>query len=161
MIRENNPAARLIIAGRKDLAREDLDRAIREFHLEGGVIWTGELAPSELADVYGLADVFLYGSVYEGFGRVLVEAGAAGLPVVATATAGARDIVEQGRTGFLVPIEDASALARRASELLADQALRRKMGAAAREIIPVKFSPEKMFDEIVSQWRETAADGMP
>jgi glycosyltransferase involved in cell wall biosynthesis len=159
-VREKISTARLILAGRKDLAREDLDRVVREFHLEGSIIWAGELAPSALADMFSIADVFLYASVYEGFGRVLAEAGAAGLPVVATATAGARDIVEDGRTGFLVPIEDAPALARRASELLADPASRRKMGAAAREIIPMKYSPEKMFDGIVAQWRETAAEGM-
>ncbi len=158
-IREKNPEARLLIAGRKELAREDLDRIVRGFHLEESVTWTGELSPSELAVAFGLADVFLYASVYEGFGRVLVEAGAAGLPVVATATAGARDIVEEGRTGFLVPIEDASALARRACALLADPALRRNMGTAAQKILPKKFPPEKMFDGIVSQWRETAAAG--
>ncbi len=158
-IRKKNPEARLLIAGRKELAREDLDRIVRGFHLEESVTWTGELAPSELAVAFGLADVFLYASVYEGFGRVLVEAGAAGLPVVATATAGARDIVEEGRTGLLVPIEDASALGRRACDLLADPVLRRNMRTAAQKSLPEKFAPEKMFDGIVSQWRETAAAG--
>ena len=156
----NFPRARLVVAGRKELAQDDLDRAARESGISESLVWTGELAPSELAHVYGLADIFLYASIYEGFGRVLVEAGAAGLPVVATATAGAREIVEEGRTGILVPIEDASALAQRASELLADPALRRKMGTAAHKIIPIKFSPEKLFDGIVSQWRETAAGGV-
>ena len=158
-IREKNPAARLIVAGRKELAQEDLDRAARNLNIEDALTWTGELAHSELADAFSIADIFLYPSIYEGFGRVLAEAGAAGLPVVATATAGARDIVEDGRTGFLVPIEKASALARRACELLADPVLRRNMGTAAHKIIPVKFPPEKMFDGIVSQWRETAAAG--
>jgi glycosyltransferase involved in cell wall biosynthesis len=159
-IREKNPRARLLVAGWRDLAQEDLDRAVREFQLGDTVTWTGELAPSELADMYNLADVFLYTSIYEGFGRVLVEAGAAGLPVVATATAGARDIVDENRTGFLVSIEDASALVRRACDLLSDPELRRKLGNAAQESVPVKFSPEKMFDGIVSQWRETASAAM-
>jgi glycosyltransferase involved in cell wall biosynthesis len=159
-ILEKFPRARLVVAGRKELAQDDLDRAARETGIRESLVWTGELAPSELARVYGVADIFLYASIYEGFGRVLVEAGAAGLPVVATATAGARDIVEEGRTGFLTPTEDASALARHACALLADPALRRKMGTAAHKIIPEKFPPEKLFDGIVSQWRETAAAGM-
>ncbi|MGB7537161.1 MAG: glycosyltransferase family 4 protein [Anaerolineales bacterium] len=156
-IRKTFPQARLVVAGRKDLAQEDLDRAARESGMGGSLVWTGELAGVELAGMYGAADVFLYPSIYEGFGRVLVEAGAAGLPVVASATAGARDIVDDGDTGYLVPVEDASALARRACSLLSDPAARRKMGAAARAAVPVKFPPEKMFDGIVSQWRETAS----
>jgi glycogen(starch) synthase len=159
-IREQFPGARLVIAGRKNLAQENLDRAIRKYHLEDAVTWTGELMLTDLADVYRLADVFLYASIYEGFGRVLVEAGAAGLPVVTTATAGARDIIEENRTGFLVPIEDASALARRACDLLSDPELRRRLGTAAQEHIPVKFSPEKLFDGIVAQWRDTAGAGV-
>jgi glycosyltransferase involved in cell wall biosynthesis len=155
-IRQRIPEARLLIAGRKELAQEDLDSAARKFGIEDALIWTGELAHSELADAFSIADVFLYASIYEGFGRVLVEAGAAGLPAAATATAGARDIVEEGRTGFLVPIEDASALARRACDLLSDPAARRAMGRAARETVPARFPPEKMYDGIVSQWRETA-----
>jgi 1,4-alpha-glucan branching enzyme len=159
-IREQFPAARLVIAGRKNLAQENLDRAIQKFHLEDAVIWTGELAPADLAEVYNLAEVFLYSSIYEGFGRVLVEAGASGLPVVATTTAGARDILEENRTGFLVPLEDAPALARRACDLLSDPELRRRLGTAAQERVPEKFSPEKLFDGIVSQWRDTAGAGV-
>jgi glycosyltransferase involved in cell wall biosynthesis len=159
-IRLSQPEARLLIAGRKELAQEDLERAARENRIEDALVWGGELTPSSLAAAFGIADVLLHSSIYEGFGRVLVEAGAAGVPVVATATAGAREIVEESRTGYLVPIEDGAALARRASELLSDPAARRRMGTAAREILPVKFAPDKMFEGIVSQWRETADTGV-
>jgi glycosyltransferase involved in cell wall biosynthesis len=159
-IRRANPETRLLIAGRRELAQEDLERVAREHRIEDALVWGGELTPGSLAAAFGIADIFLYSSIYEGFGRVLVEAGTAGLPVVATATAGARDIIEEGRTGFLVPIEDASALARRAIELLSEPDEIRKMGAAARELLPVKFAPEKMFEGIVSQWRETAKGGL-
>ncbi|MBN2084378.1 MAG: glycosyltransferase family 4 protein [Anaerolineales bacterium] len=159
-IREKNPDARLLIAGRKELAQEDLDRAARKFFLEDALTWTGELAHSELADAFAGADVFLHASIYEGFGRVLAEAGAAGLPVTATATAGARDIIVEGETGFLVPVENAAALARRACDLLSDPESRRKMGETARENILERFDPAKMVDGIVAQWRETAAAGV-
>ncbi len=156
-IRTRFPEARLVVAGRKELAQEDLDRAASESGLGGSLIWTGELAAADLAGMYGAADVFLFASIYEGFGRVLVEAGAVGLPVVATETAGAADIVSDGETGYLVPIEDAKGLARRACELLAKPEQCSRMSAAALERIHGRFNPAEMFDGIVSQWRETAA----
>ncbi len=90
----------------------------------------------------------------------MVEAGAAGLPVVATATAGARDIIRDGETGYLAPIEDAPALAARARELLADPERRATMGAAARKFIRDQFDPGRSYDAVVSQWREVAAMGL-
>jgi glycosyltransferase involved in cell wall biosynthesis len=159
-IRGNFPDARLVVSGRKELAQENLDRAARKFQLGGSLVWAGELEPGDLAGMYGAADVFLYSSVYEGFGRVLVEAGAAGLPVAATATAGASDIVRDGETGFLVPVEDARALARRACELLASPELRARMGGAARERIRAQFDPDRLFDAVVAQWRDGAEAGV-
>jgi glycosyltransferase involved in cell wall biosynthesis len=159
-IRRKLPDARLVVAGRKELAQEDLDGAAQAFRLGESLVWTGELGGEDLAGLYGAADIFLYPSLYEGFGRVLVEAGAAGLPVAATATAGARDIVSDGETGFLVPIEDSHSLAQRAGELLSKPELSSRMSAAAQKIIPDRFDPSKMFDGIVSQWRETAAAGV-
>jgi len=159
-IRAKLPEARLIVAGRKELAQEDLERIAREFRLGESLVWTGELAHEDLAGMYGAADVFLYPSIYEGFGRVLVEAGAAGLPAVATATAGAADVVIDGKTGFLVPIEDASALAQRTCNLLSTPELCSRMSAAGQERIRNQFDPENMFDAVVSHWRETAAAGV-
>lgn len=155
-IRATNPAAKLVLAGRKDLAREDLDRAGRELGMGESLVWTGELPHADLAGIFALADVFLHPSIYEGFGRVLVEAGAAGLPVVATRTAGAVDIVRDGETGYLAPIEDAPALAARAREILADPSRRADMGAAAQEWIRAQFDPDRAVDRIVSQWRDVA-----
>jgi glycosyltransferase involved in cell wall biosynthesis len=158
-IRKSFPEAKLVIAGRKDLAQEDLDRDAEDAQLGDSLVWLGELTHSDLAGMYSAADVFLYPSIYEGFGRVMVEAGAAGLAVVATATAGARDIIRDGETGYLVPIEDASALASRASDMLARADLRARMGDAARTRIRNQFDPGRLFDGIVSQWREAAATG--
>lgn len=159
-VRARLPDARLVVAGRKLLAQEDLDRTARNAGIAGSLIWAGELDRDGLAGLFGAADVFLYSSIYEGFGRVLVEAGAAGMPVVATETAGAADIVRDGGTGFLVPVEDAPALAQRAGDLLSDRALRVRMGKAARERIRTAFDSEKMFAAVVSQWRDAAAEGV-
>ncbi|MBN1438489.1 MAG: glycosyltransferase family 4 protein [Anaerolineales bacterium] len=159
-IRVRFPGARLVVAGRKELAQEDLDRAAKRAGLGGSLVWTGALALQDLAGMYGAADVFLYPSIYEGFGRVLVEAGAAGLPVVATRTAGAEDIVADGETGLLAPVEDARALAQNACGLLADVEKHSRMGSAARTRILSRFDPDRLFDGIVAQWRDVAAAGV-
>jgi 1,4-alpha-glucan branching enzyme len=160
-IRARFPSARLVVAGRKELAQEDLDRAAQTHRLDGdALVWTGELAHGELAALFSMADVFVYSSIYEGFGRVLVEAGAAGLPAVSTATAGAADIVCDGETGYLTPLEDARTLAWRGGELIADRKLRARMGAAAREHVRRQFDPARMSAGIVDQWRAVAAENL-
>jgi L-malate glycosyltransferase len=92
------------------------------------------------------ADAFVLPSLHEGFGLVLLEAMRAGLPVIATASGGPPDFVEDGRTGFLVRPGDESALADRIARLAGDLELRRRMGAAGREG-STRFSPERMAAE--------------
>lgn len=78
------------------------------------------------------ADVFLLTSRYEGFGNVLIEAMAAGLPVVATASHGTRDIVRHEETGLLVESHDAASVAQALERVLTDGDLRRRMAGASR-----------------------------
>jgi glycosyltransferase involved in cell wall biosynthesis len=89
---------------------------------------------SETADVtsyLAAADVVAVPSRNEGMGRVIVEAMALGLPVVATAVGGIPDVVTDGECGRLVEPEDSGALAAALIELGRDPALRRKLGEAA------------------------------
>ena len=78
------------------------------------------------------ADVFALASRYEGFGNVLIEAMACGAPVVATDTDGARDIVQRGENGLLVPVGDACAMADAIVALVRDRGLRSRLAADAR-----------------------------
>jgi glycosyltransferase involved in cell wall biosynthesis len=159
-IRRSFPRARLVIAGRRDLAQEDLPRAEKRAGVGDAVTWMEDIYLRDLAALYGASDVFLFPSLYEGFGRVLVEAGAAGLPAVATATSGAADILRDGETGYLTPIEDPAAMAEKACALLDDPALRKELGARARRRVSESFDPAKLFEAVVAQWRETAAVGL-
>ena len=88
------------------------------------------------------ADVFVFPSAPDGEGMpgVLIEAGLCGLPVVATRVAGASTVLEDGRTGLLVGIDDADALARAVSELVRDSVRRRVMGQAARDRCTANFA---------------------
>jgi UDP-glucose:(heptosyl)LPS alpha-1,3-glucosyltransferase len=92
--------------------------------------------------VYELADTFVLPSSYETFSLVTFEAAAYGLPILATAVSGVRELIEDGQTGFLIT-PDPGAIAERLVELGADPALRTRLGQAARQSAR-EFGWEKM-----------------
>jgi glycosyltransferase involved in cell wall biosynthesis len=84
----------------------------------------------------------------EGLPNVVVEAAASGLPVVATTHSGIPEAVEDGTTGFLVPENDAEALAARLADVLGSEPLRREMGAAARRLAERKFDRQMLTERL-------------
>jgi glycosyltransferase involved in cell wall biosynthesis len=81
--------------------------------------------------------------------KTLIEAAAAGRPIVATDVPGCRDVVQDGVNGLLVPPHDPPALAAALERLLRDPEQRRAMGARSREIAVEKFSDERIVGEIL------------
>jgi glycosyltransferase involved in cell wall biosynthesis len=92
-----------------------------------------EFPPSELVEWYLASDLFVLTSELEGFSTALVEAMAAGLPVVATDVAGIRGRVESGKNGWLHPFRNAEGIAESMRQLLLDEDQRRRFGEAARQ----------------------------
>ncbi len=159
LVRQRLPRARLLLIGDERQAQEDLGAEIERLGIGAGLIWLKRGAPhGELPGYYQAADVYVHTSNYEGFGRVMVEASAAGRPVVATDTAGAREIVDDGRTGFLVPVDDAHALAERLLQLLKDGETARRMGRVGRRRMRAKFDPERNTEAIVEMWRRVVRE---
>jgi glycosyltransferase involved in cell wall biosynthesis len=89
-------------------------------------------ARADIPELLARSDVFVLSSRSEGFPVSILEAMAAGLPVVATDVGGVAEAVEDGETGFLVPAADSEALARALERLVSDADLRRRLGAAGR-----------------------------
>ncbi len=108
----------------------------------------GRLPHHETVALYGQCDVFVLPTHREGFPVSVLEAMAASLPVVATPVGAIPDVVREGREGHLVPVRDASALARRLRELVEDPARRRAMGCAARERVERHFCVEIVVAEL-------------
>jgi glycosyltransferase involved in cell wall biosynthesis len=115
------------------------------------------------ARVFADHDVFVLPSLFEGTPLTLLEAMASGLPVVTTATCGMLDVVTDGRTGILVPRRDPGAIAAALGRLRADAGLRRRLGAAARDIALRAYSWEQAaapiaaaYDAAVRRRRERA-----
>ena len=113
----------------------ELEHAVREqvagLGLENRVRFLGIRA--DVADILRASDVFVLSSRWEGNPMSVMEAMAAGLPVVSTAVGGVPELVREGETGLLVPSEDAEALAQAIQALVDDPARRQAMGAAARQ----------------------------
>jgi glycosyltransferase involved in cell wall biosynthesis len=110
----------------------------------------------DMPAAYKLADVVVSASTDpEGFGRVIVEAQAMGRPVVATDHGGARETIEPGATGWLVPPRDPAALAAAIGEALAlDPAARVAFGGRARAHVAANFSRERMCARTIEVYEE-------
>ena len=104
-------------------------------------------------------DVFVFPSLWEGFGLGLAEAMAAGLPVVASNVDGIPEMVEDGVSGVLVPPGDATALADALRDVLAGGDRRGSLGAAAQERIEGAFTAQRMLEEYAELYREVVAGG--
>ncbi len=102
-------------------------------------------------------DVVVSASRSEAFGLTIVEAMAAGVPVVATATAGACEIIHPNQTGHLVPIGDVHGLAAAISLLVKNPAQRRQMSESARQAVTQSFSLERMVSNTEAVYREVVS----
>lgn len=101
----------------------------------------------DVVELLRTLDVFVSASRSESFGIAMVEAMAGGVPVVATMTAGAREIIDENKTGVLVPIEDEKAMAEAICELLDDPQRRERLAHDARRMVSERFSLDRMVDE--------------
>lgn len=132
----------------------ELRGLIRELGLEGSVTMTGQVA--DATPYFEAMDVAVNASLGEGFGIVLIEAMAAGTPVVAVASGGPREIVEDGVTGVLVADNSPELLAEAVGELLADADRRARMSTAAIAACRRRFSAEAMAAGITAELSELA-----
>lgn len=141
----------LVGAGPEEQALREL---VKREGLESCVHFRGPASRDQIAEVFAAADIFVLTSDYEGFARVLMEAGAAALPIVSTAVSGADEAVLDGRTGYLVPIRDAQAVAEKLAILLSSAELRREMGVAGRAHIRRHLDPRTNTPGQLAIWKK-------
>jgi glycosyltransferase involved in cell wall biosynthesis len=135
-----------------------LRRLVREQQLEGRVTFAGSQSKGALRTFYQQADVLIFPSLWqEPFGRVLVEAMAAGLVVVGTATGGAAEILTNEENALVFPAGDAHALARAVTRLADSATLRARLAHTARQQARDRFSVDRMTAEIETYLNEMAS----
>jgi glycosyltransferase involved in cell wall biosynthesis len=147
--------ARLIMVGSGELL-EACKQMANALGISSSVKFPGVCSPSEIAGMLRSATAFVQHSIRtsygdsESLGVVFLEAGASGLPVVATKHDGIPEVVIDGETGFLVREGDIEEMAQCMIKLAKDPALAAQLGKAARERICTKFSMEKSINNL---WR--------
>jgi phosphatidylinositol alpha 1,6-mannosyltransferase len=125
-----------------------------------GAVFLGARHGAQLARIYASLDVFVHSGPYETFGQTIQEAAASGLPVVAPDAGGPADLVEHGRTGYLVAPHSASALAEAAGRLVAQPELRAAMGAAGRRAV-LGRSWSAVCDELIAHYEAVLGTSRP
>jgi len=144
------PGARLLIAGEGPL-QAALESRARASGAGDRVRFLGPRA--DVADLVQAADLFALSSVREGLPITLLEAMRAGCPAVATHVGGAREAIEDGVTGRIVPPGEPVALGQALLELLSDPVRARALGAAGRERWARCFTAERMVSETEALYR--------
>lgn len=146
----------LIVVGDGDL-RHSLEQRAAALGIAGRVRFLG--ARRDLGDLLNAVDLFVLPSLWEGLPLSLVLAMGAGLPVVATRVAGLPEVVDDERTGLLVPPGDSRALGAALARVVGDAALGRRLGAAAREAVLPKFGVEGYVASVASLY-DRLLDGL-
>jgi glycosyltransferase involved in cell wall biosynthesis len=121
------------------------------------VLFRGVVA--DVAAYLRASDVFAFPTLGEGMPNALLEAMATGLPCVASAVGGCRDVLTDGETGLLVPAGDAAAFQGALEAVVQSAALRARLGAAARAAAVAQFSLETMVDRYEACYRVVLAGG--
>lgn len=139
------PETQFVLAGVGEI-REQLEKLVAELGLSDHFHFLGWLDDAD--KLLCAMDVFVSASETESFGLAIVEAMAAGTAVVATATDGAQEIIEDQQTGLLVPIGDVKRMAQSVIDLLKDPEKRRRLATQSAQSAAQKFSLNRMVDQI-------------
>ncbi|MBI4256281.1 MAG: glycogen synthase [Candidatus Rokubacteria bacterium] len=134
------------------------ERLRRALPAHPNVIWIGEMVPVEtVVELYSHAAVFACPSVYEPFGLINLEAMACETPVVASAVGGIVEVVEDGKTGLLVPPGRPDALAAALRRVLENAELGRRLGIAGRRRVEERFSWASVAERTEALYRDAIA----
>ncbi len=141
-----HPNVRFFLVGDGILQKSLQDRT-RRLGISENFVFAGLIPRERIPDMLSAMDVLVHTSLREGLARVLPQALAMGKPCVSVDLDGAPEVVIDGKTGFLVKPGDRATLADAISLLLADPALRARMGAAGRRLVDPAFRAETMVEK--------------
>lgn len=157
-VKQSRSAVKFLLAGEEEPMHPDAV-SLSWLKEQTCVEYLGRL--SDVLPVLKQADILLFPSSYkEGTPRVILEAAATGLPVVAFDVSGVREAVEHGKTGYLAPLEDTQALTNHTLALLDDRSLRLSMGKSGRKLMERCFNMIDIEEKYLSIYRELGLEGL-
>lgn len=146
----------IVIMGRDWGMRPELELRARRLGIDQDLVWLGHVEdPAAYRAVFRRATAFTFPSEWEAFGLVLLEAMAAGVPIVATAVGGVPEVLDEGRAGRLVPYGDADALALAIREVLGSPDRTEALVAAGRRRVE-NYTWDRVIDAHLALYRELA-----
>ncbi len=152
------PKARFHIVGSaktgSEIYAKELEQLARNLGISGQTRFWGFVNDKQARDLLRMSDLFVLPSKEEGFGLSVAEAQACQVPVLTSAIRPLDEVVDDSRTGYLIPPEDHEQFAHRAIELLESEDTRRKMGEAGRSWVLSRFSGRAHVDRIMSLYQE-------
>jgi glycosyltransferase involved in cell wall biosynthesis len=134
---------------------------VRQYGLSTHVHFLGHVDQERLTRLYNQAQVVVSPSLYEGFGLPAAEAMSCGAPVIATTAGAFPEIIDHNETGWLVPPGDSRSLATAIDLLMDDEALRARLGRAAREAIVERLNWRKAAQETEALYYEVLGRPAP
>ncbi len=144
--------ARFVVAGEGDL-RVELEEIASDYGLKDHVLFLGRC--DKVPVLLRATDLTVHTSITEGLCNAILEAGSAGIPCVSSDNGGAGEILIDGKTGFIVPVDDDDAMVEKVQLLIDNNELRMKMGSCAKEHIRKNFSEQSMGDELLEIFNRT------
>jgi 1,2-diacylglycerol 3-alpha-glucosyltransferase len=156
LVRQQHPDTHLVLVG-NFANRPEIAARVQRIGLENAVHFPGKADHDALPAYYRMCNVYIHSSIYEGFGKVMVEAAACGRPVVATHTAGAQEIICDGETGLLCESENPADMAAKITRLLDDPTYAARVGSTARAHVLKKFDHTRNLDAVIDTWRHAAS----
>ena len=137
--------------------RGEVEKQARELNVRDKIVFTGLVAPYEVARHVGIMDCLAHLSYREALSRALPQALAAGKPVIAYDFDGADEICLENETGFLIRTGDIETAAQKILQLARDAALRKKFGERGQQFVSENFSVEKMVADQYAVYQNLAA----
>ena len=160
-LKEINDRVRLMVVGSEEKTSsvsrggylDELIALVKKLGIEKRVQFVGPKFDDALVEWYRSADIFVYTSKYESFGQPLLEAAAAGLPVISTPVGVAKELIRDGETGYLVEFDNPLMLAESIKALLNEQ-VRSKCGKRIKELVKKNFSWDGIIDKYMNIYQE-------
>lgn len=154
------PQSKLVLIGDKHKSAVNLDELAHAEGIHERVVMYGPVPHHELPAYYALAQVYVITSAYEGVPRVLMEASAAGLPLVGFDRVGVAEIIQDGINGHLITEGDVEGMAERLAHLLAHPAQAQQLGERAQQQALERFSATRNLENVLDMWQQTLELGI-
>ncbi len=141
------PDTRFLLVG-EGILRESFQRTLQQRGLAEKFIFAGLVVPERIPEMISAMDILVHTSLREGLAKALPQAMACAKPVISFDVDGAKEVVKEGETGYLVPPKDVQGLSTALCRLRADANLRNRMGHAGRRFVDPAFRKELMLEKI-------------